>query len=125
MSAQRPRGLDDGARIVDEEQFGPALPVVAYDDVNDALRRANNTQFGLNGSVWSADPERAAVVAEQLECGTSWINTHAIPSPAAPFGGRRVERARRRGRPAGPAVIHRDQGNARGERIAGDGPREE
>ncbi|WP_245664903.1 aldehyde dehydrogenase family protein [Actinoplanes subtropicus] len=81
------RDLDDGVRIVDEEQFGPALPVIPYDDVEDALARANRTHFGLDGSVWSADPERAAVLAARLECGTSWVNTHAMPTPGVPFGG--------------------------------------
>jgi acyl-CoA reductase-like NAD-dependent aldehyde dehydrogenase len=79
--------LDDGVRIVDEEQFGPALPVVAYRDLDDALARANGTHFGLAGSVWSADPERAAQVASRLECGTAWINTHLMQGPAQPFGG--------------------------------------
>ncbi|GAA5161407.1 aldehyde dehydrogenase family protein [Amycolatopsis dongchuanensis] len=81
------RDIDDGVRLVDEEQFGPALPVLAYDDVEDAIRRANATHYGLDGSVWSADPERAAAVAERLECGTAWLNTHALPHPAVPFGG--------------------------------------
>jgi acyl-CoA reductase-like NAD-dependent aldehyde dehydrogenase len=79
--------LDDGVRIVDEEQFGPALPIVAYRDLDDALARANGTHFGLAGSVWSADPERAAQVASRLECGTAWINTHLMQGPAQPFGG--------------------------------------
>jgi acyl-CoA reductase-like NAD-dependent aldehyde dehydrogenase len=74
-------------RIVDEEQFGPVLPVVAYDGIEDAVRRANDTHFGLSGSVWSADPDRAAAVASRLECGTSWINTHLAVGPHIPFGG--------------------------------------
>jgi acyl-CoA reductase-like NAD-dependent aldehyde dehydrogenase len=80
-------GLSDGTRIVDEEQFGPALPVISYRNINDAIDRANATHFGLSGSVWSADPERAAEVAEQLECGTAWINTHLALAPQQPFGG--------------------------------------
>jgi acyl-CoA reductase-like NAD-dependent aldehyde dehydrogenase len=80
-------GLRDGTRIVDEEQFGPALPVVSYTSLDDAVERANATHFGLSGSVWSADPERAAAVAAQLECGTAWINTHLALGPAQPFGG--------------------------------------
>jgi acyl-CoA reductase-like NAD-dependent aldehyde dehydrogenase len=82
-------GIEDGVRIVDEEQFGPALPVVAYRDLEDAVERANGTHFGLDGSVWSADPERAASVATRLECGTVWINTHLVQGPAQPFGGAR------------------------------------
>src|SRR6266513_1999308 len=61
--------LTDGTRIVDEEQFGPALPIIAYRDLDDAIERANGTHFGLSGSVWSSDPERAASVAAELECG--------------------------------------------------------
>lgn len=81
--------IEDGTRIVDEEQFGPALPVVAYRDLEDAVAAANGTHFGLDGSVWSADPERAAEVAARLECGTAWINTHLMQGPAQPFGGRK------------------------------------
>jgi acyl-CoA reductase-like NAD-dependent aldehyde dehydrogenase len=80
-------GLSDGTRIVDEEQFGPALPVISYRDLGDAIDRANATHFGLSGSVWSADPERAAAVAAQLECGTAWVNTHLALAPQQPFGG--------------------------------------
>ena len=80
-------GVSDGTRIVDEEQFGPALPVIPYRDVDDALARANATTFGLGGSVWSADPDRAGDVAERLETGTAWVNTHAALAPHQPFGG--------------------------------------
>jgi acyl-CoA reductase-like NAD-dependent aldehyde dehydrogenase len=80
-------GLSDGTRIVDEEQFGPALPVISYRDLGDAIDRANATHFGLSGSVWSADADRASEVAAQLECGTAWVNTHLALSPQQPFGG--------------------------------------
>ncbi len=80
-------GLSDGTRIVDEEQFGPALPVIKYQDLDDALKRANESHFGLGASVWSADPERAAGVAERLESGTAWINTHSALAAHQPFGG--------------------------------------
>jgi acyl-CoA reductase-like NAD-dependent aldehyde dehydrogenase len=80
-------GASDGTRIVDEEQFGPALPVIAYRDLDDALERANATHFGLSGSVWGGDAERAAEVAAQLECGTAWVNTHLALQPNQPFGG--------------------------------------
>jgi acyl-CoA reductase-like NAD-dependent aldehyde dehydrogenase len=79
--------VEDGVRIVDEEQFGPALPVIAYRDLEDAVARANHTHFGLAGSVWSADADRAAKVASRLECGTAWVNTHLIQGPSQPFGG--------------------------------------
>ncbi|WP_243725463.1 aldehyde dehydrogenase family protein [Actinomadura rubrisoli] len=77
----------DGARIVDEEQFGPALPVIKYTDLDEALARANGTHFGLSGSVWGTDADRAAEVAAELECGTAWVNTHLALSPSQPFGG--------------------------------------
>jgi acyl-CoA reductase-like NAD-dependent aldehyde dehydrogenase len=80
-------GVSDGTRIVDEEQFGPALPIISYRDVDDALERANATHFGLSGSVWGGDVDRAAEVASRLECGTSWVNTHLQLAPHQPFGG--------------------------------------
>jgi len=80
-------GLSDGTRIVDEEQFGPALPVITYRDLDEAVERANATHFGLSGSVWGADEERAAQVAGRLECGTAWVNVHLALAPHQPFGG--------------------------------------
>ncbi len=80
-------GLTDGTRIVDEEQFGPALPIIAYRDEADAIERANATHFGLSGSVWTSDLDRGADVAGQLECGTAWVNAHLALAPHAPFGG--------------------------------------
>ncbi len=77
----------DGTRIVDEEQFGPALPVIPYRDIDDVVERANSTHFGLSGSVWGADGDRAAAVAGRLECGTAWVNTHLALGPSQPFGG--------------------------------------
>jgi acyl-CoA reductase-like NAD-dependent aldehyde dehydrogenase len=80
-------GVAEGTRIVDEEQFGPALPIVTYRDVDEAVDRANATTFGLSGSVWSGDPERGAEVASRLECGTAWVNAHLVLLPHQPFGG--------------------------------------
>jgi acyl-CoA reductase-like NAD-dependent aldehyde dehydrogenase len=80
-------GLAEGTRLVDEEQFGPVLPVVTYRELEDAVERANRTQYGLSGSVWGADPARAAEVAGRLECGTAWVNQHLAILPNAPFGG--------------------------------------
>jgi acyl-CoA reductase-like NAD-dependent aldehyde dehydrogenase len=79
--------LSDGTRLVDEEQFGPALPVIGYRDVDDAVNRANATMYGLSGSVWGKDVERATDVAGRLECGTAWVNQHLAILPNAPFGG--------------------------------------
>ncbi|MCW2697555.1 MAG: aldehyde dehydrogenase family protein, partial [Modestobacter sp.] len=80
-------GAREGMRIVDEEQFGPAVPVLTYRDLDDAIGRANATPFGLSGSVWSSDVERATAVAEQLDCGTAFVNDHLALSPELPFGG--------------------------------------
>jgi acyl-CoA reductase-like NAD-dependent aldehyde dehydrogenase len=79
--------VGDGVRVVDEEQFGPALPVIKYDSVEEAIERANNTTFGLAGSVWTSDESRGLAVANQLECGTVWINSHLITAPHQPFAG--------------------------------------
>jgi acyl-CoA reductase-like NAD-dependent aldehyde dehydrogenase len=79
--------VSDGTRIVDEEQFGPAVPLIRYRDVEDAVERANATHFGLSGSVWGSDAARATEIAGRLECGTSWVNTHLAILPNAPFGG--------------------------------------
>jgi acyl-CoA reductase-like NAD-dependent aldehyde dehydrogenase len=79
--------LDDGTRIVDEEQFGPALPVLSYRDLDDALARANDSKYGLGGSVWTSDTERGEAVAARLEVGTAWVNNHAVTLPHQPFAG--------------------------------------
>ncbi|MTV36024.1 aldehyde dehydrogenase family protein [Duganella radicis] len=80
-------GLSNGARLVDEEQFGPILPVIRYSDVEQAIALANDNPNGLGGSVWSSDLALAAEVGKRLECGTVWINEHGAVQPDAPFGG--------------------------------------
>lgn len=77
----------EGMRIVDEEQFGPALPVLPYRTVDEAVERANATRFGLSGSVWGTDLDRAAEIAGRLDCGTAFVNDHLALDPALPFGG--------------------------------------
>ena len=79
--------VTDGMRIVDEEQFGPLLPIIKYSDVNEVLEKANGLETGLGGSVWSSDIERAAEIAAKLECGTAWVNQHGPIAPNVPFGG--------------------------------------
>lgn len=79
--------VQDGTRIVDEEQFGPALPVIAYQDLDEAIERANATMYGLGASVLSPDVDRARAVAARLVAGRVKINTGGLPSPEAPFGG--------------------------------------
>ncbi|MBX4949857.1 aldehyde dehydrogenase family protein [Rhizobium binae] len=79
--------VDHGVRLVDEEQFGPALPIIRYSDLDEVIARANQNPAGLGGSVWSADLEKAKHYAMQLECGSVWINKHGAIQPNAPFGG--------------------------------------
>ncbi|MGV1756754.1 aldehyde dehydrogenase family protein [Rhizobium sp. A22-96] len=79
--------VDHGVRLVDEEQFGPALPIIRYSDIDEVIARANQNPAGLGGSVWSADAEKAKHYAMQLECGSVWINKHGTIQPNAPFGG--------------------------------------
>ncbi|AMM31918.1 aldehyde dehydrogenase [Sinomonas atrocyanea] len=79
--------IEDGARLVDEEQFGPAIPVIRYTDVDDAIRRANASEQGLGASVWSDDLDAAVAVAKLVQAGTVWINQHGTLNPDVPFGG--------------------------------------
>ncbi|MDY0745218.1 aldehyde dehydrogenase family protein [Paucibacter sp. R3-3] len=79
--------IADGASLVDEEQFGPVLPVIRYRDLEDAIANANRLDVGLGASVWSPDPAKARAVAERLQAGTVWINQHGMVHPMVPFGG--------------------------------------
>jgi len=81
------RDLDDDAPLVCEEQFGPALPVLKYSSIAEVIARANNSQFGLAGSVWGVDLDRALAVARQIDSGTVWVNQHLAIDPALPFRG--------------------------------------
>jgi aldehyde dehydrogenase (NAD+) len=77
----------DDSRVVVEEAFGPVLPLLKFDDVEDAIRRANDTIYGLAGAVWSRDVAEAERIAQRLETGTVWINEARSLSPKAPFAG--------------------------------------
>ncbi|RME67284.1 MAG: aldehyde dehydrogenase family protein [Alphaproteobacteria bacterium] len=77
----------DGQRIVDEEQFGPILPLVKVRDGDDSVARANGSPYGLGASVWSADPARASALAERLDAGTVWVNQHIAIGPHIPMAG--------------------------------------
>lgn len=83
------RDIRDGTRLVDEEQFGPVLPVIRFSDVDDAINRANASPFGLGASVWSSDIARAEGIAERIDAGTVWVNKHLELTPDVPFGGAR------------------------------------
>ena len=77
----------EDARIVAEEQFGPVMPLMKFASIDEAIERANNSEYGLAGAVWSKDTDKAVEIAEQLETGTVWVNEYMHLSPLAPFGG--------------------------------------
>lgn len=81
------RDISDGTRLVDEEQFGPVLPVIKYSDPEDALARANASPYGLGGSIWAKDTKRAYDLATRMGSGSVWVNQHADLAPNIPFGG--------------------------------------
>lgn len=81
------RDVKDGQKIVDEEQFGPILPVIPFDDVEDVIERANNSPYGLAGAVHAADVPRAAEIADQIETGTVWVNHQLHLAGHIPFAG--------------------------------------
>jgi acyl-CoA reductase-like NAD-dependent aldehyde dehydrogenase len=81
------RDIPDDARLVREEQFGPVLPILKYGDVDEAIARANNSEYGLGGTVWSKDPQRGFDVAMKIDSGTVWVNKHLDLQPDVPFGG--------------------------------------
>jgi aldehyde dehydrogenase (NAD+) len=78
--------VDNAMRIAREEIFGPVVCVIAYDDVDDAIRIANDSPYGLSGSVWTSDPEQGLAVARAVRTGTISVNGKA-PDALAPFGG--------------------------------------
>ncbi|SIN61204.1 aldehyde dehydrogenase (NAD+) [Parasphingorhabdus marina DSM 22363] len=77
----------EDARIVAEEQFGPVMPLMKFSSEEEAISRANDSEYGLAGAVWTADPDKGVEIAEQLETGTVWVNEFLHLSPFAPFGG--------------------------------------
>lgn len=87
LAPQLVTGLDDDARLVAEEQFGPLLPILTFRDEAEVLERANATHFGLSGSVWSGNVARATELAGEMDCGTVWVNQHLTLLPIAPVGG--------------------------------------
>lgn len=79
--------VTDDMLLVCEEQFGPAVPILKYDTIDEVIERANALEWGLGGSVWSNDEAAAIEVVKRLECGTAWVNQHSNLHPLAPFGG--------------------------------------
>ena len=84
------RDIAEGSKLVDEEQFGPVMPIIKYSDPHDAVARANASIYGLGGSIWAKDPEKAWALAENMESGSVWVNKHADLQPHLPFGGAKL-----------------------------------
>ncbi|WP_426986313.1 aldehyde dehydrogenase family protein [Pseudarthrobacter sp. Y6] len=79
--------IDNDNPLVAEEQFGPALPIIRYSTVDEAVAKANGLDAGLGASVWSSNPAEARKVAARIQAGTVWINSHGGVHPMVPFGG--------------------------------------
>ena len=79
--------IDNDNPLVTEEQFGPALPIIRYSTVDEAVAKANALDVGLGASVWSPDIAAARQVAARIQAGTVWINKHGAVDPRVPFGG--------------------------------------
>jgi acyl-CoA reductase-like NAD-dependent aldehyde dehydrogenase len=115
--------VDNRATLGQEEVFGPVLAVMPYDQINDAVAMANDSIYGLAGTVWSRDLRQAIDVARRLRTGTVWINDHHILNPRAPFGGYKQSGLGREMGQAGlgeytePKHIHVDLGARRNERV--------
>lgn len=73
--------------LIREEVFGPVLVAEPYDDLDDAVRRANDSNYGLGASVWTSNLSKALRIADKFETGTVWINSHNVVDPNMPFGG--------------------------------------
>lgn len=81
------RDLPDTARLVREEQFGPVFPVLPYDDIDEVIARANDSDYGLGGTIWTSNVERGLEVALRIDSGTVWVNKHLDMPLDIPFGG--------------------------------------
>ena len=79
--------MTDGQKIVDEEQFGPILPVISFRDTDDVISRANRSDYGLGASVHSADVGKATEIAGQIESGSVWVNQQLNIGPHIPMAG--------------------------------------
>lgn len=87
MSPTIVRDVTDGDQIVDDEQFGPILPVIRFDNIDDVVARANASEYGLGGSVWTKDVKRGADIASRIDSGQVWVNQHIAIGPHIPMAG--------------------------------------
>jgi len=81
------RDVSNGDSIVDDEQFGPILPIICVSDADEALAKANEGNMGLGGSVWSANLSEASAMARRMQTGTAWVNQHIAIGPHIPMAG--------------------------------------
>jgi len=81
------RDIPDDAKLVREEQFGPVLPVLRYEDLDEVIARANDSDYGLGGSVWGSDSEKALETALKIDSGTVWVNKFLELPNEIPFAG--------------------------------------
>jgi len=84
------RDIGDDSPLVREEQFGPVLPVLKYSDLDDVLERANDTDFGLGGTIWTSNVERGVEIAKQIDSGMLWVNLHMTTIPNVTHGGAKM-----------------------------------
>lgn len=77
----------EGSRVVQEEAFGPILPMLRFSEIDDVIDRANDSDYGLAGAVWSKDTDKAMDIARRIETGTVWINQNLMLRPDTSFGG--------------------------------------
>ncbi|ESZ89052.1 MAG: aldehyde dehydrogenase [Blastomonas sp. CACIA14H2] len=80
----------EDSRVVQEEAFGPVLPLIKFSDIDEVIERANASEYGLGGSVWSADTHKAIEIASRLETGTIWVNETQYIMPWTPFAGHKL-----------------------------------
>ena len=80
-------GVADSMTIAKEEIFGPVISAIAFKDMDELVKRANNTTFGLGSGLWTRDVSKAHAVAKSLRAGSVWVNCYQAMDPAVPFGG--------------------------------------
>ena len=79
--------VQDNMRIAQEEIFGPVISAIAFKDMDELIKRANATTFGLGSGVWTRDVSKAHAIAKRLRAGSVWVNCYQAMDPAVPFGG--------------------------------------
>jgi aldehyde dehydrogenase (NAD+) len=89
--------IKEGVRLVDEEQFGPALPIIEFTDIDDVVERANNSAVGLGGSVWTKDHAKGVELGKRIQSGMIWVNGNFYMNKEAPFGGMKLSGVGREG----------------------------